>query len=161
MQSDIHQLVKRFERQEGRRPRILVAEMGADGDGRGQTVAAAAFADLGFDVDVGPSKQTPANMARQAVENDVHVVSLSSLGDGPLTLLSGLREELAALGREDILTVVGGVDPVADRAALIEAGTVALFGSQTEIGETAIQLLRELADRLGLELDDAGSSTEA
>ena len=115
-------------------PRILVAKMGQDGHDRGQKVIATAFADLGFDVDVGPLFQTPAEVARQAVEADVHVVGVNSLAAGHLTLVPALRDELAAQGRPDILIVVGGVIPPQDYDALREAGAAAIFGPGTVIG---------------------------
>ncbi len=142
-------LVEGFELNEGRRPRILVAKMGQDGHDRGQKVIATAFADLGFDVDIGPLFQTPAEVARQAVENDVHVVGASSLAAGHLTLVPELRAELAALGREDILIVVGGVIPPGDFAALREAGAAAIFPPGTVISEAACELLTQLNQVLG------------
>jgi methylmalonyl-CoA mutase len=147
-------LVAQFEKVEGRRPRILVAKMGQDGHDRGQKVIASAFADLGFDVDVGPLFRTPAETARQAVENDVHVVGVSSLAGGHLTMVPQLRDELARLGREDIMIVAGGVIPPQDYAALYEAGAAAVFGPGTVIGEAAANLLRLLAERLGVTLAD-------
>jgi methylmalonyl-CoA mutase len=138
-----------FEAAEGRRPRILVAKMGQDGHDRGQKVIATAFADLGFDVDVGPLFQTPAEVARQAVEADVHVVGVNSLAAGHLTLVPALREELAALGREDVLVVVGGVIPPQDYDALRAAGAAAIFGPGTVIADAALGLLRTLGERLG------------
>jgi methylmalonyl-CoA mutase len=141
-------LVERFTEAEGRRPRILVAKMGQDGHDRGQKVIATAFADLGFDVDVGPLFQTPAEVARQAVEADVHIVGVSSLAAGHLTLVPALREELAAEGREDIMIVVGGVIPPGDVPALHEAGAAAVFPPGTVIPEAA----HDLVARLGLAL---------
>jgi methylmalonyl-CoA mutase len=149
----VRRLVERFEQAEGRRPRILVAKMGQDGHDRGQKVIATAFADLGFDVDVGPLFRTPTETARQAVENDVHVVGVSSLAGGHLTLVPELREALARLGREDIMIVVGGVIPPQDYPALFEAGASAVFGPGTVIGQAAITLLRALAERLDLPLE--------
>ncbi|HXA58516.1 MAG TPA: methylmalonyl-CoA mutase [Streptosporangiaceae bacterium] len=140
-----------FEEAEGRRPRILVAKMGQDGHDRGQKVIATAFADLGFDVDVGPLFQTPGEVARQAVEADVHIVGVNSLAAGHLTLVPALRAELAALGREDIMIVVGGVIPPQDYAALSAAGACAVFGPGTVIADAALDLLRALAERLGHE----------
>ncbi|MFE3461033.1 methylmalonyl-CoA mutase [Nocardiopsis aegyptia] len=137
-----------FAEAEGRRPRILVAKMGQDGHDRGQKVIATAFADLGFDVDVGPLFQTPAEVAAQAVESDVHVVGVSSLAAGHLTLVPSLREELAALGRADIMIVVGGVIPPADFEALRRAGASAIFPPGTVIAEAAIGLLDQLEERL-------------
>ncbi|AXK35108.1 methylmalonyl-CoA mutase [Streptomyces armeniacus] len=145
-------LVEAFEEAEGRRPRILVAKMGQDGHDRGQKVIATAFADLGFDVDVGPLFQTPAEVARQAVEADVHVVGVSSLAAGHLTLVPALREELAEAGRGDIRIVVGGVIPPQDVEALYEAGAAAVFPPGTVIPDAAYELLRQLAGALGHEL---------
>ncbi|MER6611958.1 methylmalonyl-CoA mutase [Streptomyces xantholiticus] len=145
-------LVGEFEQAEGRRPRILVAKMGQDGHDRGQKVIATAFADLGFDVDVGPLFQTPAEVARQAVEADVHIVGVSSLAAGHLTLVPALREELAAEGREDIMIVVGGVIPPQDVPALHEAGAAAVFPPGTVIPDAANDLVRTLAASLGHEL---------
>ncbi|WP_223637707.1 methylmalonyl-CoA mutase [Corallococcus sp. EGB] len=133
--------LKRF----GRRPRILIAKMGQDGHDRGQKVIATAFADLGFDVDIGPLFQTPEESARQAVENDVHVVGASSLAAGHLTLVPQLKHALKALGREDIMVVVGGVIPPQDYDALRAAGAAAIFGPGTVIAKAAIELLDKLA----------------
>jgi methylmalonyl-CoA mutase len=149
----VRRLVERFEQAEGRRPRMLVAKMGQDGHDRGQKVIATAFADLGFDVDVGPLFQTPAETARQAVENDVHIVGVSTLAAGHLTLVPQLREELARLGREDIMIVAGGVIPAQDYPALYEAGAAAVFGPGTVVPEAAEKLVRALADRLSLVLN--------
>jgi methylmalonyl-CoA mutase len=137
-------LIDSFEHDHGRRPRILVAKMGQDGHDRGQKVIASAFADLGFDVDIGPLFQTPEEAARQAVENDVHIVGVSSLAAGHLTLVPALREALEALGRGDIMVVVGGVIPPQDYPALYEAGAKAIFGPGTPIAEAAIDLLQKL-----------------
>ena len=145
----VQKLVTQFERDEGRRPRILVAKIGQDGHDRGQKVIATAFADLGFDVDVGPLFQTPEEVARQAVEADVHVVGVSSLAAGHLTLVPALRDELAALGRDDIMVVVGGVIPPADVEPLAALGASAVFLPGTVIAEAALGLLAELRDRLG------------
>ncbi|MDT0442509.1 methylmalonyl-CoA mutase [Streptomyces johnsoniae] len=142
-------LVARFEEAEGRRPRILVAKMGQDGHDRGQKVIASAFADLGFDVDVGPLFQTPAEVARQAVEADVHIVGVSSLAAGHLTLVPALRRELAQEGREDITIVVGGVIPPGDVTALHEAGAAAVFPPGTVIPDAAFDLLTTVAAGLG------------
>jgi methylmalonyl-CoA mutase len=149
---EVRRLVEQFEKEEGRRPRILVAKMGQDGHDRGQKVIATALADLGFDVDIGPLFQTPAETARQAVENDVHIVGVSTLAAGHLTLVPLLREELTKLGREDILIVVGGVIPPQDYPALYNAGAAAVFGPGTVIGEAAAELLRVLADRLAISI---------
>ncbi|WP_432014620.1 methylmalonyl-CoA mutase [Streptomyces cucumeris] len=145
-------LVERFEEAEGRRPRILVAKMGQDGHDRGQKVIATAFADLGFDVDVGPLFQTPEEVARQAVEADVHIVGVSSLAAGHLTLVPALREQLALAGREDITIVVGGVIPPQDVQTLHEAGAAAVFLPGTVIPDAAHDLVRSLAADLGHEL---------
>ncbi len=133
-----------FLQREGRRPRILVAKMGQDGHDRGQKVIASAFADLGFDVDIGPLFQTPEETARAAAENDVHIIGASSLAAGHLTLVPALRAALAALGRSDILVVVGGVIPPDDYAALREAGAAEIFGPGTVIAEAAQSLLDKL-----------------
>ena len=137
-------LINSFEHEHGRRPRILVAKMGQDGHDRGQKVIASAFADLGFDVDIGPLFQTPDEAARQAVENDVHVVGVSSLAAGHLTLVPALREALEALGRGDIMVVVGGVIPPQDYPELYAAGAKAIFGPGTSIADAAIDLLQKL-----------------
>jgi len=135
---------KAFFDREGRRPRILVAKMGQDGHDRGQKVIATAFSDLGFDVDIGPLFQTPEETARAAVEHDVHVVGASSLAAGHLTLIPALRDALAALGRSDILIVVGGVIPPDDYQALRDAGAAEIFGPGTVIAEAAGALLDRL-----------------
>ncbi|WP_256105554.1 methylmalonyl-CoA mutase [Streptomyces sp. ODS05-4] len=142
-------LVDAFEEDEGRRPRILVAKMGQDGHDRGQKVIATAFADLGFDVDVGPLFQTPAEVARQAVEADVHIVGVSSLAAGHLTLVPALREQLAEEGREDIMIVVGGVIPPQDVPTLLQMGAAAVFPPGTVIPDAAYDLVRRLAADLG------------
>jgi methylmalonyl-CoA mutase len=160
MTEEVRGLVERFERAEGRRPRILVAKMGQDGHDRGQKVIATALADLGFDVDVGPLFRSPAETARQAVENDVHIVGVSTLAAGHLTLVPQLREELAKLGREDILIVAGGVIPPQDYPALHEAGAAAVFGPGTVIGEAAGQLVRLLAERLDLDVSEPALSAD-
>ncbi|MCP3936420.1 MAG: methylmalonyl-CoA mutase [Actinomycetia bacterium] len=143
--SDTRFRIDQFESEHGRRPRILVAKMGQDGHDRGQKVIATAFADLGFDVDIGPLFSTPAEVAVQAVENDVHIVGASSLAAGHLTLVPELKHELAALGRDDILVVVGGVIPPQDFDALHEAGAAAIFPPGTVIAEAALELLDQLA----------------
>ncbi len=144
-------LVENFERNDGRRPRILIAKIGQDGHDRGQKVIATAFADLGFDVDIGPLFSTPEEVARQAVENDVHIVGVSSLAAGHLTLVPELRSALEAEGRGDIMIVVGGVIPPADYPALFEAGAKAVFGPGTNIAEAAADLLVKLNVALGYE----------
>lgn len=146
------ELVQKFADADGRRPRVLVAKMGQDGHDRGQKVIATAFADIGFDVDVGPLFQTPEEVARQAADNDVHVVGVSSLAAGHLTLVPALREALAAAGRPDIMIVVGGVIPPGDFDELYEAGAAAIFPPGTVIAEAAIGLLHKLAERLGYDL---------
>jgi methylmalonyl-CoA mutase len=133
-----------FLEREGRRPRILVAKMGQDGHDRGQKVIASAFADLGFDVDIGPLFQTPEETARAAAENDVHIIGASSLAAGHLTLVPALRAALAELGRSDILVVVGGVIPPDDYPALRAAGAAEIFGPGTVIAEAAQSLLDKL-----------------
>ncbi len=135
--------VEAFRRAEGRRPRILVAKMGQDGHDRGQKVIATGFADLGFDVDIGSLFQTPAETARQAAENDVHIIGVSSLAAGHLTLVPDLRQELSKLGREDIRIVVGGVIPPQDHDALKKAGAAAIFGPGTVISDAALELLED------------------
>ncbi len=145
----VHALVDAFEINDGRRPRILVAKMGQDGHDRGQKVIASAFADLGFDVDIGPLFQTPAEAARQAVENDVHIIGASSLAAGHLTLVPALKAELATLGREDIMIVAGGVIPPQDYEALYEAGAAAIFPPGTVIAEAACSLIEKLNTQLG------------
>jgi methylmalonyl-CoA mutase len=142
-------LVAAFETDEGRRPRILVAKIGQDGHDRGQKVIASAFADLGFDVDVGPLFATPAEAARQAVENDVHVIGVSSLAAGHLTLVPEVKAELEKQGRGDIMIVVGGVVPPQDYAALKQAGAEAIFPPGTVIAVAAEELVKSLNRRLG------------
>ncbi|WP_425295150.1 methylmalonyl-CoA mutase [Nocardia cyriacigeorgica] len=151
-------LVEEFAEAEGRRPRILVAKMGQDGHDRGQKVIATAFADLGFDVDVGPLFQTPEEVARQAADNDVHVVGVSSLAAGHLTLVPALRQALADVGRPDIMVIVGGVIPPGDFEELYAAGAAAIFPPGTVIADAAIDLLKKLAAELGHEI---GTSAEA
>jgi len=141
----IRRRVEQFLAEHGRRPRILIAKMGQDGHDRGQKVIATAFADLGFDVDIGSLFQTPEETARQAVESDVHIVGVSSLAAGHLTLVPALRSELEASGRGDILVVVGGVIPPQDYAALTEAGAAGIFGPGTVIAEAADELLDRIS----------------
>jgi methylmalonyl-CoA mutase len=145
-------LVESFAEAEGRRPRILVAKMGQDGHDRGQKVIATAFADLGFDVDVGPLFQTPAEVARQAVEADVHIVGVSSLAAGHLTLVPALKEQLAEEGRPDIMIVVGGVIPPQDVPTLLEMGAAAVFPPGTVIPDAAYDLVERLSHDLGHDL---------
>lgn len=139
-------LADKFAEQEGRRPRIMVAKMGQDGHDRGAKVVATAYADLGFDVDIGPLFQTPQEAARQAVENDVHILGVSSLAAGHKTLVPQVVEELKKLGREDIMVIVGGVIPSQDYKYLFDAGAVAVFGPGTRISDAAIQLLEILIE---------------
>jgi len=145
----VREPVEAFEVAEGRRPRLLVAKIGQDGHDRGQKVIASAFADLGFDVDIGPLFATPAEAARQAVENDVHVLGVSSLAAAHLTLVPELKAELAKQGRGDIMIVVGGVVPPQDYDALYKSGAEAIFPPGTVIAEAAVDLLRKLAKHLG------------
>ena len=146
----VRKMADDFELMEGRRPRIMVAKMGQDGHDRGAKVIATAFADLGFDVDIGPLFQTPAEVARQAAENDVHVVGMSSLAAGHKTLLPQLVDELAALGRDDIMVVIGGVIPAQDYQYLYAHGASAIFGPGTVIPVAAQKVLVELNERLGV-----------
>ncbi|ORA18217.1 methylmalonyl-CoA mutase [Mycobacterium asiaticum] len=150
--SDATELVEKFAEADGRRPRILIAKMGQDGHDRGQKVIATAFADIGFDVDVGSLFSTPEEVARQAADNDVHVVGVSSLAAGHLTLVPALRDALAEVGRSDIMVVVGGVIPPGDFDELYEAGAAAIFPPGTVIAEAAVGLLTKLAERLGYDL---------
>ncbi|MGE2713810.1 methylmalonyl-CoA mutase [Mycolicibacterium litorale] len=146
------ELVEKFAEADGRRPRILVAKMGQDGHDRGQKVIATAFADIGFDVDVGSLFSTPDEVAQQAADNDVHVVGVSSLAAGHLTLVPALRDALAAVGRPDIMVVVGGVIPPGDFDELYAAGAAAIFPPGTVIADAATGLLHKLAERLGYDL---------
>src|SRR4051794_11270006 len=145
----VQKRVAAFEESEGRRPRILVAKIGQDGHDRGQKVIASAFADLGFDVDIGPLFATPAEAARQAIENDVHILGVSSLAAAHLTLVPELKAALEKQGRDDIMIVVGGVVPPQDYDALIKAGAEAIFPPGTVIAEAAEKLLVTLHKRLG------------
>ena len=138
------QLANEFAKKEGRRPRIMIAKMGQDGHDRGAKVVATGYADLGFDVDIGPLFQTPAEAAKQAVENDVHILGVSSLAAGHKTLVPQVITELKKYGREDIMVIVGGVIPVQDYQFLFDAGAVAVFGPGTKIGEAAISILEIL-----------------
>ncbi|NPD47228.1 MULTISPECIES: methylmalonyl-CoA mutase [unclassified Lentimicrobium] len=139
-------LAEKFATQEGRRPRIMIAKMGQDGHDRGAKVVATGYADIGFDVDIGPLFQTPAEAARQAVENDVHILGVSSLAAGHKTLVPQVIAELKALGREDIMVIVGGVIPHQDYDFLYEAGAAAVFGPGTVISQCGIQMLKILLD---------------
>jgi len=144
--SKAKELANKFAGLEGRRPRIMIAKMGQDGHDRGAKVVATGYADVGFDVDIGPLFQTPQEAAKQAVENDVHVLGVSSLAAGHKTLVPQVIEELKKLGREDIMVIVGGVIPSADYEFLFNAGAVAVFGPGTKISEAAIQILDILID---------------
>ncbi len=145
----VQRMAEAFEKDDGRRPRILIAKIGQDGHDRGQKVIASAFADLGFDVDIGPLFSTPAEVARQAVENDVHIVGVSSLAAAHLTLVPELKAALEAEGRGDIMIVVGGVIPPADYPAVFAAGARAVFGPGTNIPQAAADLIGKLNDELG------------
>lgn len=145
----VRKMTDEFEKREGRRPRIMVAKMGQDGHDRGAKVVATAYADMGFDVDVGPLFQTPAETARDAVDNDVHIVGMSSLAAGHKTLLPQLMEELKKLGREDIMVIAGGVIPPQDYDFLYKAGAACIFGPGTRIPEAAEEMLNKLNERLG------------
>ncbi|ELY1991412.1 methylmalonyl-CoA mutase [Flavobacterium psychrophilum] len=138
------QLADKFSKKEGRRPRIMIAKMGQDGHDRGAKVVATGYADVGFDVDIGPLFQTPAEAAKQAVENDVHILGVSSLAAGHKTLVPQVIEELKKYGREDIMVIVGGVIPAQDYQYLFDAGAVAVFGPGTKISEAAISILKIL-----------------
>ncbi len=140
------EMANKFAEQDGRRPRIMVAKMGQDGHDRGAKVVATGYADVGFDVDIGPLFQTPAEAAKQAVENDVHILGVSSLAAGHKTLVPQVIEELKKQGREDIMVIVGGVIPSQDYQYLFDAGAVAVFGPGTKISDAAIQLLEILID---------------
>jgi len=140
------ELADKFSAMEGRRPRIMIAKMGQDGHDRGAKVVATGYADIGFDVDIGPLFQTPAEAAKQAVENDVHILGVSSLAAGHKTLVPQVIEELKKLGREDIMVIVGGVIPPQDYDFLYKAGAVAIFGPGTVISDAGIRLLEILID---------------
>jgi methylmalonyl-CoA mutase len=144
----VKQMADEFEEKEGRRPRILVAKMGQDGHDRGAKVVATAFADMGFDVDIGPLFQTPKETALQAVENDVHIIGMSSLAGGHKTLLPQLVAELKKHNREDIMIVVGGVIPAQDYAYLKENGASMIFGPGTVLPVAAQKVIKELEERL-------------
>jgi methylmalonyl-CoA mutase len=152
LEKNVEQFKKRIEKfieNEGRRPRILIAKMGQDGHDRGQKVIATAFADLGFDVDVGPLFQTAQETAKQAVENDVHIIGISSLAAGHLTLVPALMQELKSKGREDILIVVGGVIPPQDFESLYQLGVAEIFAPGTVIIEAANKLLTKMNQKYG------------
>ncbi len=140
------ELADKFAEEEGRRPRIMIAKMGQDGHDRGAKVVATGYADVGFDVDIGPLFQTPKEAAKQAVENDVHILGVSSLAAGHKTLVPQVIEELKSYGRDDIMVIVGGVIPKQDYQFLFDAGAVAVFGPGTKISDAAIQILEILID---------------
>ncbi|WP_348796947.1 methylmalonyl-CoA mutase [Flavobacterium adhaerens] len=140
------QLANAFAKQEGRRPRIMIAKMGQDGHDRGAKIVATGYADVGFDVDISPLFQTPSEVAKQAVENDVHVLGISSQTAGHKTLVPQVIEELKKYGREDIMVIVGGVIPTQDYQFLFDAGVIAVFGPGSKISDTAIQILEILID---------------
>ena len=140
------EMADKFADLEGRRPRIMIVKMGQDGHDRGAKVVATGYADVGFDVDIGPLFQTPAEAAKQAVENDVHVLGVSSLAAGHKTLVPQVIEELKKYGREDIMVIVGGVIPTQDYQFLFDAGAVAVYGPGTKISEAAIEMLQILID---------------
>jgi methylmalonyl-CoA mutase len=140
------ELADQFAAKEGRRPRILVAKLGQDGHDRGAKVISTSFADIGFDVDIGPLFQTPSEAAKQAVENDVHILGVSSLAAGHKTLVPEVISELQKLGREDIMVIAGGVIPQQDYQFLFDAGVAAVFGPGTKIPEAAIDVLNILLD---------------
>ena len=137
-------LANQFSKIEGRRPRIMIAKMGQDGHDRGAKVVATGYADLGFDVDIGPLFQTAEEAAKQAVENDVHILGVSSLAGGHKTLVPKVIDALKAYGRDDIMVIVGGVIPKQDYRYLFDAGTIAVFGPGTKISDTAISVLEIL-----------------
>ena len=137
-------MCEKFAKREGRQPRIMIAKMGQDGHDRGAKVCATGYADCGFDVDMGPLFQTPAEAARQAVENDVHVLGVSSLAAGHKTLVPQVIEELKKLGREDIIVIAGGVIPAQDYDFLYQAGVAAIFGPGSPVSRSAWQILEIL-----------------
>ena len=140
------ELADKFAELEGRRPRIMIAKIGQDGHDRGAKVVATGYADIGFDVDIGPLFQTPPEAAKQAVENDVHILGISSLAAGHKTLVPQVIEELKRLGREDIIVIVGGVIPPQDYDFLYKAGALAIFGPGTVISDAGIKLLEILIE---------------
>ncbi len=138
------ELANKFAKLEGRRPRIMIAKMGQDGHDRGAKVVATSYADVGFDVDISPLFQTPAEVAKQAVENDVHILGISSLAGGHKTLVPQVIQQLQDLGRDDIMVIVGGVIPRKDYEFLFKSGAVAVFGPGSKISEAAISILEIL-----------------
>lgn len=147
---ELQALIEKFQKHEGRRPRVLIAKMGQDGHDRGQKVISTAFADLGFDVDVGPLFQTPEETAKQAAENDVHIIGVSSLAAGHLTLVPELKAELKKLNREDIFVTIGGVIPPQDYDKLYQMGVAGIFGPGTVIADAATDLIKKLNASLGI-----------
>ena len=143
---EAHKLADEFAELEGRRPRIMIAKMGQDGHDRGAKVVATGYADIGFDVDIGPLFQTPSEAAKQAVENDVHILGVSSLAAGHKTLVPQVVAELKKLGREDIMVIVGGVIPHQDYQFLYDTGVVAIFGPGTVISEAGVKMLELLIE---------------
>ena len=139
-------MCEQFSRTEGRQPRIMIAKMGQDGHDRGAKVVATGYADLGFDVDIGPLFQTPEEAAKQAVENDVHVLGISSLAAGHKTLVPKVVEELKKLGRDDIMVIVGGVIPPQDYDYLYKSGVVAIFGPGTPVAKAGKKILEILIE---------------
>ena len=142
------ELVSQFAKMEGRQPRIMIAKMGQDGHDRGAKVVSTGYADIGFDVDIGPLFQTPAEAARQAVENDVHVLGVSSLAGGHKTLIPQVIDELNKLDREDIMVIAGGVIPAQDYEYLYNSGVVGIFGPGTSVSVAAKKILEVLIDNL-------------
>jgi methylmalonyl-CoA mutase len=140
-------LCEKFAKLEGRQPRIMIAKMGQDGHDRGAKVVATGYADIGFDVDMGPLFQTPAEAAKQAVENDVHVLGVSSLAAGHKTLVPQVMEELKKHGRDDIMVIVGGVIPAQDYQYLYDQGVVGIFGPGTSVSDAAAKILEILIER--------------
>jgi methylmalonyl-CoA mutase len=145
----VSDMTRAFEENEGRKPRILVAKVGQDGHDRGQKVISSAFSDLGFEVDIGPLFATPEEAVKQAVDNNVHVIGVSSLAAGHLTLVPQVKAALHEAGRDDIMIVVGGVIPPQDMDELRDSGAAAIFPPGTVIAEAAAQILDELNARLG------------
>ncbi len=142
-------LASEFAAREGRQPRIMIAKMGQDGHDRGAKVVSTGYADMGFDVDIGPLFQTPAEAAKQAVENDVHILGVSSLAGGHKTLVPQVIDELKNLGREDIMVIAGGVIPAQDYEYLYKAGVTAVFGPGTRISEAGKSILKVLLETYG------------
>ena len=149
--AEVARMVAEFAANAGRPPRILVAKLGQDGHDRGQKVIASAFADLGFDVEIGPLFQTPEEAATLAIDNDVHIVGISTLAAGHLTLVPALKRALEDGGRPDIMVVVGGIVPEKDYEALRDAGAAGIFPPGTVVAEAAATLVRDLNQRLGFE----------